>query len=242
MAQAILHDPAILILDEPTSGLDPNQQLEVLQLIQNLKQKKTVLLSTHILSEAQAVCDRVLIINRGKIVADGTPALLSQSATHGHRVTVEWKAPAEAARAAVAALPAAPQVTVQRDEDGRVTLLVESSEHDLREDIFALAVREHWVLLQLTPESVSLDDVFRQLTTQRERSRRMTHPRTPAARGDPRLPRSDASFEFPVHLCGRGRFSDFDGVAFCVTAFLSTDKARSTPFLNQAAADDFLRL
>jgi ABC-2 type transport system ATP-binding protein len=164
LAQAIVHDPAILILDEPTSGLDPNQQLEVLHLIQNLKQKKTVLLSTHILSEAQAVCDRVLIINRGKIVADGTPALLSQSAAHGYRVTVELKAPAEAARAAIAALPGAAQVTVVHESDGRTVLTVESSEHDLREAIFALAVREHWVLLQLTPESVSLDDVFRQMT------------------------------------------------------------------------------
>jgi ABC-2 type transport system ATP-binding protein len=168
LAQAILHDPDILILDEPTSGLDPNQQLEVLHLIQTLKQKKTVLLSTHILSEAQAACDRVLIIHQGKIVADGSPELLSRNLTQGYRVTLELKAPAEPARAALALLPGADRVSVQRDADGRVGLLLESSERDLREDIFSLVVREHWVLLQMTPEVVSLEDVFRQLTVKGE--------------------------------------------------------------------------
>lgn len=165
LAQAILHDPDILILDEPTSGLDPNQQLEVLQLIQNLKQKKTVLLSTHILSEAQAACDRVLIIHRGTIVADGTPETLGKNLTQGHRVTVELKAPGQAAQAALAALPGASRALLERETGGRALLRVESADADLREAIFELAVRERWTLLQMTPETTSLEDVFRQLTT-----------------------------------------------------------------------------
>src|SRR6185295_10847270 len=91
LAQAILHDPEILILDEPTSGLDPNQQSEVRQLIQTLKQKKTVLLSTHLLSEAQSACDRVLIIHQGAIVADGRPEDLSKQFAGVQKLLVSLK-------------------------------------------------------------------------------------------------------------------------------------------------------
>lgn len=165
LAQAILHDPEILILDEPTSGLDPNQQQEVLQLIQTLKQKKTVLLSTHILSEAQTACDRVLIIHQGKIVADGTPQLLSQNLTQGYRLVIELKAGAEAAQATLAEIPGVSKITLQQETEGRSLFLLESTERDVREDVFARIVQRHWTLLQMTPESVSLEDVFRQLTT-----------------------------------------------------------------------------
>jgi ABC-2 type transport system ATP-binding protein len=164
LAQAILHDPEILILDEPTSGLDPNQQLEVRQLIQTLKQKKTVLLSTHILSEAQSACDRVLIIHKGKIVADGTPEMLGQSLAKGQRLLLELKAPAAPAQEALSKVPGAERVVVQKEGDGKVVLILESAADDLREPVFEVAVQNRWPILQMTPETISLEDVFRQLT------------------------------------------------------------------------------
>ncbi|MFA5975812.1 MAG: ATP-binding cassette domain-containing protein [Elusimicrobiota bacterium] len=166
LAQAILHDPEILILDEPTSGLDPNQQSEVRQLIQTLRQSKTVLLSTHILSEAQSTCDRVLIIHKGKIVADGSPELLGQRMRGGQRLLVELKAPAEAARSVLAGLPGVERVTVQKENGPNVMLSLESGESDLREAIFNVAVQNHWIILQLVQEGFSLEDVFRQLTSE----------------------------------------------------------------------------
>ncbi len=165
LAQAILHDPEILILDEPTSGLDPNQQQEVRQLIQTLKQKKTVLLSTHILSEAQTSCDRVLIIHKGKIVADGTPQALGQQATGGSRLRVELKAPAEAAEQALAKLPGIDRVSAQKSIGASTVWVLESSSSaDAREAVFYLAVQERWPILAMSQESASLEEVFRQLT------------------------------------------------------------------------------
>ncbi len=164
LAQAILHDPEILILDEPTSGLDPNQQLEVRQLIHELKQKKTVLLSTHILSEAQDACDRVLIIHKGKIVADGTPDLLRQKLSSGQRVLLELKAPGAEAKSALIGIPGVHQVMLQRESESGAVFVVESGGADLREAIFELAVKKHWSILQMAPHQTSLEDVFRNLT------------------------------------------------------------------------------
>jgi ABC-2 type transport system ATP-binding protein len=165
LAQAILHDPEILILDEPTSGLDPNQQQEVRQLIQTLKQKKTVLLSTHILSEAQSSCDRVLIIHKGKIVADGTPQMLSQQATRGNRLVVELKAPPDAAEQALAHISGINRAMTQKIAGSSVILVLESSpDVDVREAVFELAVQKRWPILGMTQETLSLEDVFRQLT------------------------------------------------------------------------------
>ncbi len=164
LAQAILHDPEILILDEPTSGLDPNQQSEVRDLIQTLKQKKTVFLSTHILSEAQSACDRVLIIHKGKIVADGTPDLLRQSLSKGQRLLVELKAPASAACETFSQLPGVERATIKKEAESQVTLTIEWQGTDLREGIFQVAAQNHWPILQMTTETYSLEDVFRELT------------------------------------------------------------------------------
>jgi ABC-2 type transport system ATP-binding protein len=164
LAQAILHDPEILILDEPTSGLDPNQQTEVRQLIQTLKQKKTVLLSTHILSEAQSACDRVLIIHKGKIVADGTPDLLRQNLSKGQKLLLELKAPASLAQETLARLPGVERATIQKEINSHVVLTLDSQETDIREAVFELAAEKRWPILQMTPETFSLEDVFRQLT------------------------------------------------------------------------------
>jgi len=166
LAQSILHDPDILILDEPTSGLDPNQQLEVRQLIQTLKQKKTVILSTHILSEAQSSCDRVLIIHRGKIVADGSPDVLGQTAART-RLSVELKGPVDAVEERLNALAGVQRVARQRGSAAGSALFdVETDpETDIREAVFDVAVQNRWPMLQLTVEGASLEDVFRQLTT-----------------------------------------------------------------------------
>jgi len=165
LAQAILHDPDILILDEPTSGLDPNQQQEVRDLIQALKQKKTVILSTHLLAEAQSICDRVLIINNGKIVADGTPERLSEQFSGVQRLHLELKAPAEASQERLRIIEGVQSVAVHRTHEHSVELTIEMmASHDSRELIFNVAVENHWPILEMHQESVSLDHIFRQLT------------------------------------------------------------------------------
>src|SRR5207244_11423213 len=130
------------------------------------KQKKTVLLSTHLLSEAQSACDRVLIIHKGMIVADGTPDLLRQKMSKGQRLLLELKAPAAAARETLSKLPGVERATIQKEVNSHVVLTLESQEADLREAVFDVAVEKRWPILQMTPETYSLEDVFRQLTSQ----------------------------------------------------------------------------
>jgi ABC-2 type transport system ATP-binding protein len=164
LAQAILHDPEILILDEPTSGLDPNQQLEVRQLIQTLRQRKTVILSTHILSEAQSSCDRVLIVHRGRIVADGSPRDLMQG-SGATRLDVELKAPAFA-QEQLLQIAGVRSVTTETASAVSTLFHIEASaETDIREAVFELASRNRWPILHMTRAGASLEEVFRQLTT-----------------------------------------------------------------------------
>ena len=161
LAAAIIHDPEILILDEPTSGLDPNQVQEVRGLIRELRRRKTVLVSTHILPEATAVCDRVIIIHRGRIAADGSPAELSGGLTDKNRLHLELRGPRDEARAALAGLPGASGVS----EAGAGELLVESPAGvDLREAVFRLAAARDWPILSLRQERLSLEEVFQALT------------------------------------------------------------------------------
>ncbi|MBI5240165.1 MAG: ATP-binding cassette domain-containing protein [Elusimicrobia bacterium] len=161
LAAAIIHDPDILILDEPTSGLDPNQVQEVRGLIRELRSRKTVLVSTHILPEATAVCDRVIIIHRGRIAADGRPADLAGDLADKNRLHLELRGPRDEARAALAGLPGAGGVS-----DGAPgSFVVESPAGvDLREEVFRLAVRRDWPILSLRQERLSLEEVFRALT------------------------------------------------------------------------------
>jgi ABC-2 type transport system ATP-binding protein len=157
LAQAIVHDPEALVLDEPTAGLDPNQMAEVRGLIAELKARKTVLLSTHQLSEAQASCDRLLVLHRGRVVADGAPdALRGEGGRRALRVSL--KAPRDEARRALSALPGA---AAARD-DGDAFLL--ESEADLREAVGALAAERRWTILHLSDERPSLEAVFARLT------------------------------------------------------------------------------
>jgi ABC-2 type transport system ATP-binding protein len=167
LAQAMVHNPEILILDEPTSGLDPNQIVEIRNLIKELGKAKTVILCTHILPEVEATCGRVLIINQGKIVADGTPAELQSGFQGKTKIYLELKTPSEDVTGTLLKfkdLEKVEQISSAGD-DIKKFVLESAQGMDLREDIFHLAVENHWVILELRKEQVSLEDVFRQLTT-----------------------------------------------------------------------------
>jgi len=167
LAQAIIHDPEILILDEPTIGLDPNQVVEIRQLITALGREKTLILCTHILSEVEAVCGRVLIIDRGRIVADGTPDVL-RAGLHGkQRLIVQIKADGELNEVTkqLSALPGA-EIEIQPQVDSGVVAveITSGTNTDLREQVFRTVVAAGWVLLEMRFEVQSLEDVFRDLT------------------------------------------------------------------------------
>jgi ABC-2 type transport system ATP-binding protein len=168
LAQAMLHDPDILILDEPTSGLDPNQIVEIRQLIKEVGQEKTVILSTHILQEVEATCGRMIIISRGKLVADGTPEDLRARQRGGrYRVVVEANGtPAEAVRTRLGGMTGVGTCQAVTGEDGAHAFAIDATTNDdLRKSLFRAAVDNKWTLLELVRESASLEDVFRNLTT-----------------------------------------------------------------------------
>ncbi len=166
LAQAMVHDPPILILDEPTSGLDPNQIVEIRELIRTVGREKTVILSTHILSEVQASCDRVLIIHEGRLVADGTPEDLQASFAGGQRIQFGLKGGPEDISDAVSRMDGVRVVDKHAVAQDETTWVVSSdTSEDVRPDLFRLAVSEGWTLTELHREQVNLEDVFRQLTT-----------------------------------------------------------------------------
>ncbi|MDX2436760.1 MAG: ATP-binding cassette domain-containing protein [Acidobacteriota bacterium] len=165
LAGALIHQPPVLILDEPTVGLDPNQIIKVRELITELGRDHTVLLSTHILPEVEQVCERVFIIDRGRIVADGTPDALRAKLVGNPSLAVELKGADEEAEAALISLPG----VVGVDQRGRGRYLLEHGPGaDPREAVFELAVDKGWVLLALTQQQASLEDVFVRLTTREE--------------------------------------------------------------------------
>ena len=170
LAQAMLHDPDIVILDEPTSGLDPNQIVEIRSLIKEIGREKTVILSTHILPEVQATCSRVLIISGGKLVADGTPDELRARERGGrYRVVVESNGVAkDAIRDRLASLSGVTRCEAIAGEDGSHAFAIDAGSADLRKPIFRAAVDNRWTLLELAREAASLEDVFRNLTTGEE--------------------------------------------------------------------------
>jgi ABC-2 type transport system ATP-binding protein len=171
LAQAILHDPDILVLDEPTSGLDPNQIVEIRRLIKELGQEKTVILSTHILPEVQATCSRILIISGGKLVADDTPeALRAREKGSRYRVVVESSGVSqEAVRDKLNSIQGVARAERTATEVGAHAFAVDAAtSSDLRRAIYRAAVDNNWPLLELVRESVSLEDVFHTLTTKDE--------------------------------------------------------------------------
>lgn len=166
LAQALIHDPEILILDEPTTGLDPNQIVEIRKLIKEIGKQKTVILSTHILPEVEATCDRILIINKGKIVADGTSDMLRKRASGEEMVKVQIK-DFENRDIVVNALKSLNSVSiVDFVKDSGDSFLITSKENQSsRKDIFKLCVQKNWVLNEMTPIETKLEDIFRELTT-----------------------------------------------------------------------------
>ncbi len=166
LAQAILHDPEMLILDEPTTGLDPNQIMEIRNLIRKLGEEKTVIFSTHIMQEVQATSDRVLIINNGTIAAQGTPEEL-QASVEGQQniVLVVKNCSKEELESALRAYEGVVLHSLHATRNGNVEAEFSvGSSQDLREELFDLTVRNQWKLLQLTPNRMNLEDVFRELT------------------------------------------------------------------------------
>ena len=164
LAQAIVHDPPVLILDEPTDGLDPNQKHEVRALINDMARDKIIVISTHILEEVDAVCTRAIIISRGRIVADDTPAGLAARSRYHNAVSMRLEEPSQlpAARTAVAELPAVARVEVS-ERDARLTALPRAGATILPA-VSELAARSGLKLKELHLESGRLDEVFRSIT------------------------------------------------------------------------------
>lgn len=159
LAQAMLHNPEVLILDEPTSGLDPNQIVEIRQLIKDLGKEKTVILSTHILGEVEAVCDRAIIINKGRLVADAPIQRLKEQFAGQSIVTVEF-----AEKTGLQQLSGIRHVKSVESAGDRRWKLSSDASHDIRADVFAFAVSNQLTLLELHKEVFSVEDVFQQLT------------------------------------------------------------------------------
>jgi ABC-2 type transport system ATP-binding protein len=164
LAQAILHDPEVLILDEPTDGLDPNQKFDVRQLISNMAANKIVVISTHVLEEVDAVCNRALIIAHGKILADDTPAGLEARSRFHNAVTVKLRE-VEQTRLVIPAIEALDEVSGTESDasSGRITAFPNSGRQPLQA-ISELANRHNWDLAELHLESGRLDEVFRTVT------------------------------------------------------------------------------
>lgn len=169
LAQAMIHEPDVLILDEPTSGLDPNQIIEIRKLIKQLGKEKTLVLSTHILQEVEATCDRVLIINKGQIVADGTPDSLQDKFRGQVQISLVLKKNSvdkDLVLKAISSIRNIEKARISKEDELSYHLLIAGRKgEDVREDIFRKMVAMNQVILGLHQEETSLEDIFRQLTT-----------------------------------------------------------------------------
>jgi ABC-2 type transport system ATP-binding protein len=167
LAQAIVHEPEVLILDEPTAGLDPAQTRETRDLIRALGGSRTVVLSSHILSEVEATCERVVIINHGQLIADGTPGRLAQRLGGGrdHEVEMVVRGDAAGVETAVRAVRGVEAVTAAAGDDGIVRVTVTTSMPDLREGLSRAVINAGFGLLEVQARTPSLEDVYLQLTT-----------------------------------------------------------------------------
>ena len=164
LAQALIHDPQVLILDEPTTGLDPNQIIEIRQLIRKIGHEKTIILSSHILAEVEATCDRILIINKGRIVADGTADQLRKASSGCEclRITVENADRNDVVRV-VQNIDTVELVDTVKDKADSFEVQSKVGESS-RRAIFNACVENGWVLTEMTPLETKLEDVFRELT------------------------------------------------------------------------------
>ncbi len=164
LAQALMHNPDLLILDEPMSGLDPNQIVEIRNLIKNLGQEKTVVYCSHILSEVKATCDRILIINDGQMVASGTPDELVNNAGKGNRYHVRIRGDRFEIENKLSSVSGATGVNILNVASDWVTAEVMTSQEDIGEAIFKAVVENGMSLAELKRESASFEEVFTQLT------------------------------------------------------------------------------
>jgi len=166
LAHAMMDDPEILVLDEPTSGLDPNQIVEIRDIIRSIGKEKTIVLSTHILSEAEATCDRIVIIDKGRIVADGSTEDLKMGAGRERTITLALTgAGLSQAKEALSGITGISQVSQEPSAEGELRLkLSVSSSQDPREAIYHAIKATDWILLEFHQEGKSLESIFRELT------------------------------------------------------------------------------
>jgi ABC-2 type transport system ATP-binding protein len=160
LAQALIHNPKVLILDEPTSGLDPNQLSEIRSLIKEIGKEKTVIFSTHIMQEVEAVCNRVIIINKGKIVADENTSILQQKSFEGNFILVEFDR--EISKRQIENISGIMQAESKDQKNWRIKT---SKDVDARTDIFNFAVNNNLKVLSMQREEQKLENIFQQLTT-----------------------------------------------------------------------------
>ncbi len=170
LAQAILHEPQVLILDEPTIGIDPIQVVETRQLIKDLGREHTLLLSSHILHEVSTVCQRVLIIHEGTLVAEDSPANLAERLQATDRVEAEVRGPSREIVKAIGAIAGVADVRATGSGDARVYTVESAHGASVREEIANVVVQNSWGLLRLTPISMSLEEIFLRLTSESEES------------------------------------------------------------------------
>jgi len=165
LAQALIHDPKVVILDEPTSGLDPHQIMEIRRLVLEMAKSKTVMISTHILQEAEAISDRIIIISQGRIVADGALDQLRTKAMEGERVEVTLTAPRIEAEAALSGIPGVRKVSVIADKGGSLSFRVEAAlGKNVMREIGLMAAAKRWSVTELRNHPFSLEETFLALT------------------------------------------------------------------------------
>jgi len=166
LAHAMMDDPEILVLDEPTSGLDPNQIIEIRDIIKRIGKEKTVILSTHILSEAEATCDRIVIINKGKIVANDSTQTLKQSAGGNNLISISLQnSEFESVKKQLTSIGQISDIVQVSDDNGILNLeLTCMSSADIRGDIYKKVKQTDWILLEMHQETQTLENIFRELT------------------------------------------------------------------------------
>lgn len=168
LAQALIHDPEVLILDEPTVGLDPKQIIEVRELIKSLGGEHTIILSSHILPEVSMTCQRVVIINKGKVVAEDTPENLTAKVKGSERLLIEVEGPKNDVINSLKQINGVTKVEASNGQkDGRMMYTIESKlDVDIRKDVARTIVTNGWGLYEMRPQDVSLEEVFLHLTTE----------------------------------------------------------------------------
>jgi ABC-2 type transport system ATP-binding protein len=164
LADALVHDPDLLILDEPTIGLDPNQIRQVRELIKNLAHKRTVLISTHILPEVEIMCSRVIVIHKGQIRASDTAENLLRNHRAAGSMRIEAKTNGDGSREALLRIPGVKEVTEEADGDYKIFNLRLDAASDPGEEVMRLAMDKHWRVREMTRRRATLEDVFVELT------------------------------------------------------------------------------